>query len=97
MATNPRAQILRELLSEFVEERVRQIPNEAFSIADVTQALSAMLTDAGQAGAFAPSDNTWMAAALDRHPFVLRSRAGSTPQWKPGLNRGALAGATVHR
>ena len=97
MATDARAQTLRELLSEFIEERVRQMPDQAFSIGDVTRALSAMLMDAGQAGALAPSDNKWLAASLDHHPFLLRSQAGSTVQWKPGLNKGALAGDPGHR
>ena len=97
MAIDQRAQILRELLSEFVEERVRQLPNRAFAMSDVTRALSAMLTDAGQAGALAPSDNKWIAVSLDQHPFLLRSKAGPTPFWKPGLNKGVLAGASGDR
>lgn len=94
MATNPRAQILRELLSEFTEERVRQMPDDAFNIGDVTRALSAMLRDADQAGALGLSDDKWISAWLDQHPFLVRSKAGSAAQWKPGLNKGALAGAS---
>ena len=82
---------------EFVEEWIRQIPNQAFSMGDVTRAVSAMLTDAGQAGSFAPSDCQWIAASLDQHPFLLRSKPGSTAQWKPGLNKGALVGALAIR
>ncbi len=97
MATEPRTQVLRELLSEFIEERVRQMPNHAFSIGDVTRALGAMLMDAGQAGALGPRDSQWMAASLDQHPFLLRSKSGSTTQWKPGLNKSALANASRDR
>ena len=96
MATDTKAQVLRELLSEFVEERVRQMPNRTFAMSDVTRALSAMLMDAGQAGALGPSDSQRIAASLDQHPFLLRSKAGSTAQWKPGLNKGVLAGASGH-
>jgi hypothetical protein len=92
VAANPRATILAELAAEFVEERVRQLPASAFGVNDVTRAVASMLRDAGDCVALGPGDDKWMADWLDQHPFLLRSKAGSTTQWKPGFNKGTRRG-----
>ena len=90
MAADAKAKILAELVAEFVEERVRQLPASAFGIGDVTRAVASMLRDAGDAVALEPGDDKWMTHWLNQHPFLLRSKAGSTIQWKPGLNKDAM-------
>ena len=90
MAGDPKRTIMAELLAEFVEERVRQLPVHAFNISDVTRAVSAMLRDAGDASALKSSDESWIADWLDQHPFLLKHKVGSGTAWKPGLNKPGL-------
>ena len=90
MASDAKSNILHELVAEFVEERVRQLPSSAFSLADVTLAVGTMLRDAGEAVSLAPRDDKWLIDWLNQHPFLLRSKAGPITQWKPGLNKGTL-------
>jgi hypothetical protein len=92
MAADARTKIMIELVAEFVEERVRQLPNKTFGIDDVSRALAAMLRDAEGAVEAKPGDSRWIADWLDRHPFLLKAKAGSASQWKPGLNKAALKG-----
>ena len=83
-----RAKIVAELVDEFVEERVRQLPTKAFGVAEVKRALGAALKDAGGSIELKAGDDRFMAEWLDRHPFLLRAKAGAS--WKPGLNRDSL-------
>jgi hypothetical protein len=93
MAGDPRQTIVAELVTEFVEERVRHSPLDAFSIGDVTSAVTAMLREASVLAAIEPDDEKWIADWLDQHPFLLQQNAGSTAQWRPGLNKDRLTGA----
>jgi hypothetical protein len=92
MAGDPRRTIVAELVTEFVEERVRHLPIATFSMDDVTQAITVMLREAGVLSAITPGDEMWIADWLDQHPFLLQQKAGSAAQWKPGLNKGGLRG-----
>jgi hypothetical protein len=87
-----RAKIIAELASEFVEERVRQRPTEAFRIDDVKRALASLLSEAEASVELKATDDRWLCDWLDRHPFLLRADTGSALQWKPGLNRAAAQG-----
>jgi len=89
VAADARAKIVTELLSEFVEERVRQLPAQAFGINEVKQALGTALHDAGGAIALTPNDDRWISERLDRHPFLLKAAKGRVSAWRPGLNRAA--------
>jgi hypothetical protein len=86
VAADARSRIVAELAAEYVEERVRHRPAEPFQIDDLKLALVALMHDADAPIALKPSDDTWLAAWLDRHPFLLRTRAGRGLAWKPGLN-----------
>ncbi len=88
MAGDPHRIIVAELLTEFVEERVRQLPTRAFGVGDVTQAASTMLREAGVLATVRPTDEQWIATWLDQHPFLLKQKAGFGALWKPGLNKG---------
>ncbi len=90
MPVDAKARMLLELLGEFVEERVRQLPTSAFSLGDVTGAVGAVLRDAGSDVALAPGDDTRIADWLNQHPFLLKPTDGSKNTWKPGLNKDAL-------
>jgi hypothetical protein len=90
VATDTRAKIVNELVAEFVEERVRQLPTKSFILDDVKRALGTMLRDAGDVVDLKAGDDRWMADWLDQHPFLIRAKAGSPGQWKPGLNKMAL-------
>jgi hypothetical protein len=83
-----RAKIVAELVDEFVEERVRQLPSKPFGVAEVKRALGTALKEAGGAIELKAGDDRWMAERLDGHPFLLRAKAGAS--WQPGLNKGAL-------
>ncbi len=89
MKSDANAKIVPELVAEFVEERVRQFPTKSFALADVTRALTAMLRDSGAAVDLKRVNDAWLSEKLDQHPFLLRSKAGRTGQWKPGLNKQA--------
>ena len=93
MAADARAKMVAELVAEFVEERVRQLPTKTFGVEDVKRALGATLRDAGDTIELTSGDDRWMADWLDRHPFLLRARQGRDAGWKPGLNKAALGRA----
>jgi hypothetical protein len=82
--------IVTELVAEFVEERVRQSPTKSFALADVTRALTAMLRDSDAVIDLKRVDDAWLSERLDEHPFLLKSKAGRTSQWKPGFNKQAM-------
>ena len=90
MAADARAKIVSELVAEFVEERVRHLPTKPFGVEDVKRALGTALRDAGGSIKLQASDDRWMSEWLDRHPFLLKAKAGKAPSWTPGLNRAAL-------
>jgi hypothetical protein len=92
MAQDARTTLVGELLSEFIEDRVRQAPQQAFGMWDVKQSLAGMLGDAGMLIELRPADERWISASLDRHPLLLRQSV-SAATWKPGLNKGAVAHA----
>lgn len=87
MPVDARSTIIAELAAEFVEERVRERPGKLFAIEDVKRSLSATLRDAGEAAVLLRDDDALIAACLDRHPFLLKAKAGSKAHWKPGLKR----------
>lgn len=86
MRVDARSKIISELTAEFVEERVREMPGKLFSIEDIKRSLSATLRDAGEAAVLMRDDDAMIATYLDRHPFLLKAKAGSKSHWKPGLN-----------
>ena len=86
MAQDARTTLVGELLSEFIEDRVRQAPQQAFGIRDVKQSLAGMLDDAGLLIELHSADDSWISASLDEHPLLLRQPA-SAATWKPGLNK----------
>jgi hypothetical protein len=90
VAKHTTATIVSELVAEFVEERVRQHPTKAFRLDDLKGALAAMLRDAGDAAEWKATDDSWIIDWLDRHPFLIRGKAGAASEWKPGLNKAAL-------
>jgi hypothetical protein len=90
VAADARSRIVAELAAEYVEERVRHRAAEPFHIDDLKLALVAMMREADTPIALKPSDDPWLAAWLDQHPFLLRARAGSNIAWKPGLNTRAV-------
>lgn len=90
MAGDARTTIVSELVSEFVEERVRQHPSKAFDLAAVRAALAASLKEADSGVALKPADDALIAAILDRHPFVVGTGSGAKRAWKPGLDKAAV-------
>jgi hypothetical protein len=80
-----------ELMSEFVEDQVRQVPSRPFSLADLRQSLDLMLQDADLSGGLQARDDAWVSDWLDRHPLLRRDPSAAS--WKPGLNRGSLSHA----
>ena len=91
-----RAQMVAELLDDFVEERVRQFPKQAFDIAAVRRALRETLRD-GEAGFdLGPGDDKALGQLLDRHPFLTRV-PGAASAWQPGLDKAAVKRAGASR
>ena len=84
--------LVLELMSEFVEDHIKQAPQQAFGMRDVKQSLAGMLEDAGMLIELGLADERWISASLDRHPLLLRQSV-SAATWKPGLNKGAVAHA----
>ena len=90
MASDARSKILNELLAEFVEERVRQLPKKVFGLGDVTRALSGMLRDSDARLELKSADDARLVQWLDQHPFLRRTKTGASGQWAPGLNKPVL-------
>lgn len=87
----PRAKtsILSELVQEFVEERVRGFPGEAFDLAGARDAVRAALRDSGEPSLERePVADAKLTELLDRHPFLIRAAGKGPPAWKPGLKKG---------
>lgn len=97
MPGDARTTIVSELVSEFVEERVRQHPGKAFDLAAVRKAIAASLKDADAGVALAPADDALIAGLLDRHPFVVGTGSGAKRVWKPGLDKAAVKGGAGRR
>jgi hypothetical protein len=85
MAGEARGQMIAELLDDYIEERVRQFPNQAFDLASVRRALQQLLKE-GEAGDLGPGDDKAIAQKLDQHPFLVRA-PGAAASWKPGLDK----------
>jgi hypothetical protein len=49
-----------------------------------------MVRDSGAAVDLKRVDDAWLSERLDEHPFLLKSKAGRTSQWKPGFNKQAM-------
>ena len=87
MAASLRSSMIAELLTDYVEERVRQFPKAVFDLAGVKRSLSAVLID-GQAGFdLVPGDDRVLTSMLDQHPFLVRAGNGPGLSWRPGLDR----------
>ena len=81
--------IATELVAEFVEDRVRAFPSEAFDLPTAERAIKAMLKDGQLAIDVGPKGDVPLATLLDAHPFLVRAKHRSGPAWKPGLQRRA--------
>ena len=89
--------MIAELVEEYVEERVRQFPTQAFDVGAVRQALRESLKE-GEAGFdLGPRDDTALAQLLDRHPFLVRASGASALSWKPGLDKSGMKQAGAKR
>ncbi len=87
MTASPRSSMIAELLTDYVEERVRQFPKAVFDLAGVKRSLSAVLKD-GQAGFdLVAGDDRVLTSLLDQHPFLVRAGNGPGLSWRPGLDR----------
>jgi hypothetical protein len=87
MTGDARTGIIKELLQDFVEERVRQFPTKIFDLKTVRRALEPALKEAETGIDLGPGDDPLIAKLLDEHPFVV-STNGRTAAWKPGLDIG---------
>ncbi|MDB5595670.1 MAG: hypothetical protein JWM36_2631 [Hyphomicrobiales bacterium] len=85
------ASLLKDLVPEFVEERVRQHPKKSFDIDEASRALAAMVAETGEKVSFSASDISKIATLLEGHPFLVRL-SGARPSWKPGLDRAQING-----
>lgn len=77
--------LLDELVSEFIEERVRRHPRAIFDLDMAVKEVSAMLTEAGEKPVAAAPERARIEALLEKHPFLTRE-PGKSPRWKPGLD-----------
>ena len=91
MAQDARTQIVQELVSEFVEDRVRQAPDRSFGMGELKRSLGEMLKEADLPVDLRSADEAWMSDWLDRHPLLLREQANAPAAWRPGFNKEALA------
>ena len=96
MGREARAQMIAELVDDYVEERVRQFPTQAFDVAAVRRALQEALKDGDAGFDLGPGDDKALGQLLDRHPFLTRV-PGSAPAWKPGLDKAAMKRAGASR
>ena len=96
MAGGARAQMIAEMVDEYVEERVRQFPTQVFDLAAVKRALGETLKEAEAGFDLGPGDDKALGQLLDRHPFLVRA-PGAALAWKPGLDRKAVKQAGAKR
>jgi len=87
MAGDARSKLIAELVSEFVEERVRQFPTQVFDLAALKRAVATALEEGGAGFELMSGDDRALASLLDRHPFLVRAKDRTTLAWKPGLDK----------
>ena len=87
MAGDARSKLIAELVSEFVEERVRQFPTQVFDLAAVKGSVTMALKEGGAGFELMSGDDRALASLLDQHPFLVRAKGRTTLAWRPGLDR----------
>ncbi len=87
MAGDVRSKLIAELVSEFVEERVRQFPTQVFDLAAVKRAVTLALKEGRTGLELMSGDDRALASLLDQHPFLVRAKDRTTLAWKPGLDK----------
>jgi len=87
MAGDARSKLIAELVSEFVEERVRQFPTQVFDLAAVKRAVATAIKEGGAGFELMSGDDRALASLLDQHPFLVRAKDRNTLAWRPGLDK----------
>ena len=87
MAGDARSKLIAELVSEFVEERVRQFPTQVFDLAAVKRAVTMAFKEGGTGLELLSGDDRALTSLLDQHPFLVRAKDRTTLAWKPGLDK----------